>query len=295
MFSADAYGAYGMVAAIVIAVVIVISAWGTHSRIPWLKQPPARKLTVGAAAREIVETLSNRSLWVATGAGMFAAIANGLAGGLSTYFNLYFWELSPQELSYLVGAGFAASLLGIFGGPRIAAMLGKRHGAMIMFAAAIVAAVTPPILRLAGLLPPNGHPVILPMLMLETLLSGALTLMITISITSMIIDLAEDSELKTGRRSEALLVSADNLPKKAVAGVGVFAAGLIITLAEFPKGAKPGQVPAEALQEMAFIFIPSIIVLYAGAILSLWFYRLDKKSHEENLRLLRERAATAPE
>jgi GPH family glycoside/pentoside/hexuronide:cation symporter len=292
MFSREAYGSYAFVAAAVIAASILISTVGTHSRIPWLRKPPARKMTIKGSVREIIETLSNGSLWVSTAAGMFAAIANGVIGGLSTYFHVYFWELSPHELVYVVGAGFAASLLGIVLVPRIAARLGKREGAILMFGAAIVVAGTLPAMRLLGLLPENGHPAILPLVMAETLLAGALNLMTTISITSMILDIAEDSELKTGRRSEALLVSADNLLKKSVAGAGVFTSGLILTIVEFPQKARPGGVPAESLREMAMIFIPTVVVLYVGAIVSLWFYRLDRAGHEQNLRTLRERQET---
>jgi hypothetical protein len=40
---------------------------------------------------------------------------------------------------------------------------------------------------------------------------------------------------------------------------------------------------------MGLIFVPVIIVIYIGAILSLLVFRLDQSAHEENLRLLAER------
>jgi GPH family glycoside/pentoside/hexuronide:cation symporter len=290
LFDKDAYSSFALLAAVIMTVVILVSAAGTHHRIPWLKQPPQRRLTLGLAMREILETLANPALWLANAAGLFTAIATGFTGGLAIYFHVYFWELDPEKLSYLTIAGMAAAFLGIFLGPQITRRAGKRNGAILMFAALIVVSITPVALRLAGLLPPNGDPAILALIIAETVLTGSLTLMTTIAITSMIVDVAEDSELKTGRRSEGLLVSVDNILKKTVAGFGVFSASLIIGIADLPEKARPGNVPQESLDVMGMIYIPCIAAIYLCAIGSLFAFRLDEASHEENLRKLSERA-----
>jgi glycoside/pentoside/hexuronide:cation symporter, GPH family len=111
----------------------------------------------------------------------------------------------------------------------------------------------------------------------------------------MIIDVVEDSEVKTGRRSEGLLVSVDNIVKKSVAGFGVFSAGLVITLAGLPERARPGSVPEEALRDLGLMYIPGVIAIYIGAMLSLAAFRLDQTSHERNLEILRDRASGPPE
>ena len=45
------YERYGLVAAVIMAAAILISAIGTHSYIPYLRQPPEQASTSGCAAR----------------------------------------------------------------------------------------------------------------------------------------------------------------------------------------------------------------------------------------------------
>ncbi len=294
LFGAIGYQRYALFASVVIAICILVSTWGTHSRIPWLKQPPARKLNARLLVKEIIETLANASLWLVNGAGLFTAIATGFIGTISTFFHIYFWGLDAKQLSWLTVSGVVAAFAGVFLAPRITKALGKKRGAMLMLFLLMLVSITPVALRLLDLLPHNGSPFVLAIVMLETGLMGGLTLMTTIALTSMIIDVVEDSEVKTGRRSEGLLVSVDNIVKKSVAGFGVFSAGLVITLAGLPEKARPGSVPEETLHELGLMYIPCVIVIYVGAMLMLAAFRLDQSSHERNLEILRERTAEQP-
>lgn len=291
LFGEVGYQRYAFFASVVIGISILVSTWGTHSRIPWLKQPPARKLTFRLLVREIIETLANASLWLVNSAGLFTAIATGFIGTISTFFQIYFWGLDSKQLSWIPIGGMVAALIGVVLAPRITKLLGKKRGAMLMLFLLMLVSITPVTLRLLGLLPDNDSPMILMLVVLETSITGGLTLMTTIALTSMIIDVVEDSEVKTGRRSEGLLVSVDNIVKKSVAGFGVFSAGLILTVVGLQEGARPGTVPQEALHEMGLFYIPCVIAIYIGAMLSLAAFRLDEASHERNLDVLRQRAA----
>lgn len=295
LFVRASYSTYGMVAAVVIATSILLCAIGTHSRIPTLRQPPERKATSRVVFRELIETLANRSLWTANAAGLFTAIATGLVGGLSTYFQVYFWGLTPSQLSYLPIVGIVAAALGILIGPQITRRLGKKCGGMAIFAALALASTLPVSLRLLDLLPPNGTTTLFAILIAEALTVGALTLMGSMAITSMIVDVAEDSELKTGRRSEGLLVSVDNVLKKTTSGVGVFGASLILAAADLSARISPDQVSDANMAKMGLAYVPAIWLIYGGAILGLLAFRLDESTHQDNLRRLQERHVRAAE
>ncbi len=286
------YGHYAMLAGSVISLAILVSTISTHRRIPWLHQAPTRKLTPRQLIRELAETLSNRALWLANGAGLFVAIATGMVGGLATYFHVYFWELTPRQLSYLPLAGIVAALIGILGGPWLTRVFGKRQAAIGMFAALIVASIASISLRLLDLLPPNGSDAILYIQLGETIAVQALTLMSTVAITSMIMDIAEDSEVKTGRRSEGLLVSVDNVLKKTTAGAGVFFASLVLSAAGLSDQVRPGEVSTASLWTMGAVFVPAIVFIYGGAIAMLLIFRLDEGAHSDNLAILKERRQT---
>ena len=148
-------------------------------------------------------------------------------------------------------------------------------------------------LRLLGLMPENGTNLLFGILIVDFMANGAMAIMTGIMLQSMIADVVEDSEVKTGRRSEGLLFSADNLFKKIVSGVGVFVSGVLLAYVAFPQGAKPGQVDPDLLRNLALIYLPTIGGFYAVAITCLFLYRIDKTTHEENLRKLQEGAMEA--
>mgnify|MGYP005823974471 FL=1 len=289
----DGYLAYSAVSAVLIFVVILVATAGTHSRIPYLVQPPTRKITFKAMAREVAHTLNNRAFVIATLTGMFIAVAAGSKNGLEIYFALYFWELTQGQLAILTTVSVAGSLAGVVVAPHIARAMGKKHGAILMFASALAVGITPIALRLVGLMPPNGTDLLFWILLTETFFNSGMAVATGVMLFSMVADVVEDAEVKTGRRSEGLLLSADNLFKKIVSGVGIFIAGAVLSMVSFPEGARRGEVSPEILQNMGLIYLPLVTLLYGMGIVCLSLFNIDKAKHEDNLRILDEAGAKA--
>jgi Na+/melibiose symporter-like transporter len=109
----------------------------------------------------------------------------------------------------------------------------------------------------------------------------------------MIADVVEDSELRTGRRSEGLLFSASSLVAKAVSGIGIFASGLLLLAIHFPRKAQPGHVPPEVIRHLALVYVPTIFILYGLALTFLMGYRITRASHQETLERLAANAEQA--
>jgi len=105
-------------------------------------------------------------------------------------------------------------------------------------------------------------------------------------IAAMIADVVEDSELKTGRRSEGIFFAANSFAQKAVNGFGVVVAGQILAVIQFPTQAKPGDVPSEVLFNLAFFYVPVLMVFYLAAVAALSIYDINREGHLDNLRLL---------
>jgi hypothetical protein len=127
----EGYRHYGLAAAILILLAILVSAVGTHGFIPYLKRPPARgRLGMRGIFRELGETLSNRSFLALFGAGVFAAMGAGLQAALSIYINTYFWELSSNQISVLVLSSFASAVIAFVAAPVLSRRLGKKRAAI---------------------------------------------------------------------------------------------------------------------------------------------------------------------
>lgn len=103
---------------------------------------------------------------------------------------------------------------------------------------------------------------------------------------SMVSDLVEQAEVKTGRRSEGVFFAANTFIMKVTTGIGVMAAGIVLTLAQIPPGAAPDQTPDAALVTLGWWYLPAVLLLRLLMVLSILPYSVDRKKHEENLQKL---------
>jgi glycoside/pentoside/hexuronide:cation symporter, GPH family len=283
------YFGYGMASAIVIGLTIFISAIGTQNRIPYLSKPRRRTMTLTAMLREIGATINNRSLFALLVAGILMSICNGAKAGLEIYFGLYFWELSQSQLANLVAASLIGIVFGVGLAPLLARRLGKRAAAATVLVSGILGNGGPVLARLLGVMPANHTPALFGILFVDAAFTFCVATATTILMTSMLNDVVEDVEVKTGRRSEGLLLAADTLCRKLVSSLGIFIAGLTLTLIGFPRKAERGTVPAQLVGKLAYAYV-IMTVLFTLALCMLYFYRIDRGVHEGNLRTLRRRA-----
>lgn len=290
-FNRDAYALYGVIAAALILVAILVSAWGTHGHIRHLrKAPPRRALGLKAIFHEIFATLFRRDFAALFAANLFGAIATGVSASLSFYFYAYFWGFGPQQTGLITMSVFASAILGGGLAPAISRRLGKRRGAVIIGVLAGLVLPLPIILRLFGLLPPNGDPLVFWTVLGVTLIDVGLVICFQTLVASMVADLVEQAELATGRRSEGVFFSANTFIRKSVQGLGVMAASLVLTMAAFPKGATPDQVGPASLVRLGATYVPVIWLLWTCMILAVARYRLSRADHEANMAALAGRA-----
>ena len=104
--------------------------------------------------------------------------------------------------------------------------------------------------------------------------------------SSMIADLVEDAEVRTNKRSEGVFFASVTFIRKTTQGIGVVAAGLLLSYSEFPEGATPDQVPVSVVHDLATIYVPLVILLWSLMILCISMYQVDRTTHEENLQSL---------
>jgi Na+/melibiose symporter-like transporter len=284
------YLPYSICGALLIFAAILVSSITTHKQIPYLRQVPVRKLDIKRTAGEILHTLTNRNFFVLAGAGILNAVAGGLHHSLTLYFNLYYWALSQTQLSILATTATVAVILGVSLAPIVSAWLGKKRATIILYLTALTLMVGPLVLRMLGLAPENGTTALIVLLVGGTLVSGTLAAATTILLISMLADVVEEAEVTTGRRSEGLIFSADQLFKKIVSGMGVFVSGLILGWINFPRDAVRGAVEQPILDALALSYLPAFFLFAGAGAFGLFFLTGTRESHEANLQTLRERS-----
>ncbi|MDH5620149.1 MAG: MFS transporter [Gammaproteobacteria bacterium] len=292
-FNRDSYELLGIVASVLILLSIVVCVLGTRSRIKHLKQPPPqRRITVATVFREIFETLSNRSFLALFVAAMLGAVATGLAASLAFYFYTYFWEFTSIQTGLITMGVFVAAIIGFILAPVITRRVGKKTGAMAVGLVAFIGAPLPIALRLLGLLPENGTPFVFWFVFIAGIIDLGLIICFQILYASMMADLVEQSELRTGRRSEGVFFSSITFIRKSVQGFGLMMASLVLYWAKFPTGATVEQVSDEAIWRLGAYYVPTILIIWMLMMAVISAYRLNRAEHEENLRKLAVRQST---
>ena len=280
---------YGLTASIVIFISIYVSAIGTHKHIPHLRKPPSSApFSFTKTKKEIKETLSNRSFFALFVSALLQAVAAGVSTSLSIYFSRHFWELTTTEIGYMNLPYFFSAFIALMLAPRVSRWLGKKKGGMTVLGLAFAMAPMPYILRVLGLFPENGTDTLFWTLVVFNTVEVTLIIMSSSLIAAMIADVVEDSEVKTGRRSEGIFFAANSFAQKAVNGLGVVVAGQILAIIQFPTKAEPGQVPEETLFDLAYIYVPTLLFFYLFALAVLSVYKINREDHSENLRKLAE-------
>ncbi len=280
---------YGLTASIVIFVSIYVSAIGTHKHIPYLRKPPtSTPFSFTKTKKEMKETLSNRSFFALFVSALLQAVAAGVSTSLSIYFSRHFWELTTTQIGYMNLPYFFSAFIALMLAPKVSRWLGKKKGGMTILGLAFAMAPMPFILRVFGLFPENGTDTLFWTLVVFNTVEVTLIIMSSSLIAAMIADVVEDSEVKTGRRSEGIFFAANSFAQKAVNGLGVVVAGQILAIIQFPTKAKPGQVPEATLFDLAYIYVPTLLFFYLFALAVLSVYKINREDHSENLRKLAE-------
>lgn len=290
------YHAYGVAAAIVIFCAIMTSSLGTHRAIPWLKRPAVREghAARGNPFRDIRRALASRSAIVILMAGMLYSLAMGLAGGLAPYIYSYFWALTPQQISLLLSSGFLSALVALFCAPWLSRRFDKRRASILITIAIVTTSPISLILRLLGLFPADGAPLLIPLLFVTVAVSSAMLIVQGILFSSMLADVVEESEVRTGQREEGVFFAANIFVQKCVSGLGVFASSALLTLADFPAHANPGAVPEQIITNLSEYYIAAFVLLNFASMACVITFRITRTKHQENLEILALRRQETP-
>jgi len=286
-FNIGGWNTYGSIAAVFIFIAVLICAAGTHSHIPHLKAPPAaRKLSIGKIFTEIFETVSNpsfRALFLAT---LFGLIASGISATLNQYINTIFWGFNGQQIAAITGAVYISAILALIIAPIVGKTFGKKRGAITIGALAFSIAPLPVILRLLGLLPPNGSDELFNIILFITIFDLALIIATQMLMGSMVADIVEDSEIQTGRRSEGIFFAGISFIRKLSQGAGVLTATAVLSVAGFSAGGGAAGASEDSIRLLGWGYAISLLTAWTLMLVCVSFYKISRQSHADNLATL---------
>ena len=171
---------------------------------------------------------------------MCAYTNQGISYALANYFYAYAWQLSPGALQLLPLTLFVGASAAFVIAPRIGRTTSKPRAAcaFVICGATVYASFCA--LFLFGLLPPPGWSrvaVLFPLFAIQT----ALSVSSFILGASMMADVVEESQARTGRRNEGVFFAGSFFVQKCTSGLGIAVAGGILALAGLQDKIGPGR------------------------------------------------------
>jgi glycoside/pentoside/hexuronide:cation symporter, GPH family len=286
-----AYAPYAAALAVLMAITIFWSAYGTRAVIPYLPKPPPQEhlRVLGVLRRTLTDLVAAMRCgsfrWLFGGV-LIVYIMVGVDGALNIYIYTYFWEFNRNEIVALAPAYPIGILLGALFAPKFLGRFGKRFGVMFGTASWAAWQIVPIAARLLGWLPENGDGLLVPMLIVMRVIQGASTVQANVAFGSMVADTVDEHELNTGKRQEGIFFATSSFSAKAASGMGNIIAGFALDLISWPRGPHiktAADVPADAIVELGMLYGPYV----AGCgFISVWCYtryRLTRERHAEIL------------
>ncbi len=261
------YPTFGLIVGGLIIAWSLLSAFGTLREVPYLLQPVQEtpKFSFRRSFDEVMLALKSRNfrlLFIIFL--MFSGLA-GVGGVFDIYMNTYFWGLTSTELQYFVLSGFGA--LASFATVPILQRTVDKHTLLLTFLSAFMTlAILKVCLRFWGVLPENGEPSLLVFLVLHGIVMTYLLTTCGIMVGSLVADLVDEQELRTGLRQEGVFASAISFASKATSSVGILVGGLLLDFViVFPRQAAFGSVDDDTLFLLALndgVIIPALFFIH---------------------------------
>ncbi|MCG8589683.1 MAG: MFS transporter [Proteobacteria bacterium] len=290
---ASNYAHYAWMSAGVVLVSIAVTTYFTRKEIPHLPGTgERRRFDWRAPIRDVRQALQNRNFRWLFAALLFIGASSGVVVSLGYYANVYFWEFSSSQVAVL----FACSVVGVGIGFALLRPLVKRFEKKSLVYAALVTLVANgcwwPGARLLEWLPENGHPILFPLAILNSIVLSGSAMMIQTLGASIVADIVDEHEVETGERSEGVFFAAMGFSMKIPTGIGQLVGGILYDVIGLEPGLQPGEVAPDVLFQLGLIAGPvmSLTFLIPGLILTR--YRLDRVRHAA-LRAILDRRASA--
>jgi len=277
----------GVICTVLIVVFVLIFALGLRRFIPRLRQYQVDKApSPRQFFRQVADVFRSASARFIVLSGVLYYAGVGTYVALWVYIYSYFWEFTNEQISIIAIPMALAALILPPVMARWAAGREKKTVAITGLLGAMAINVVPISLRLLGFFPVNGSEALFWIMVVAGFFETCLFLVFDICWRSMIADLTEQTELKTGRRNEGVISSTITFSTKCADALGTLIAGILLSLIAFPTETAVGDVPPDIIAKLGLIYGPLVFLIWMGVVLSVSRYRVSRSHHQETLEKL---------
>ena len=268
-----------------------LCVYGTRDQIPVLHDVDHQRVSVFDNWQDLKSLLQSKSYLSVCIAWLVMTTSGGILAVVGTYTFLYGYEMASEEYTLVRLAYIPGMILCLPAAAWLTGLLDKKWTviATSIFCAFMVG--LPHTLKLFGLFPANDSVWMLPTLIGMMTIGLAFLLVVPVVIDSQLGDVADEHELKTGRRSEGMVYAFRTFAIKATSSVGNLIGGFGLQIIGFPDNATTETITQETLNGLFFMMGPLYWIICFTGMLFMGMYQLNKTKHAEIIKELKERRA----
>ena len=285
----DHYLPFAIVSALVMAVLMAVSAYRTMDVIPHLPSigSAGRRFRVGLVFSDLFSALQSipfRALFLGH---LVCTVYWGMSGTLALHLKTFYWELDSFGMQWWQYAGIVGGIVGFPMTLYFNRLLDKKWTVILGVVGCVLAVTGPVMLDLAGLMLDKGQ-LLMWLLVCMAFLSAFAIAPVSVTVASMMGDMADEHELRKGTRQEGVYFAAFHFAEKGTGALAPLLAGIAVDLVQLDPGSVPGEVPAQVLFDFGLIYaaMAGFVLL---AIWVFWPYNLNRRRHAEIVAALMQR------
>ncbi len=290
----EGYAQFGLFGAGLMALAVVGSAAAQHKIVAHL--PPHRPppFSLRGAFAEIFDAFREKAFVIFALGGLAAYVLQGMTFSITQYVNLYVWQFSDLAFQlYPVVLFFSVVLMFVIVGPLHRAW-GKPKSAAVAAIIGLVFYCTPYVLLLAGAWPTTGTTASTALLYAFLICANTASVVSIISATSMVAEIVEAFEERTGKRAEGTFYSGNWLVQKCATGGGILLTSLIVQSIDLAPGTPQSEVAGETIEQLVLLFVAAATALALIAAFWLGRFPITREQHEARVAARRAKSPDFP-
>lgn len=273
-----AYPMLGLTTSVLILVFGLACYFGTRKYIPILQashKPPEQAFHLKNMIVDMIRIFKNLPFRSVAFAYMFNNLASAIVSNLGLHVFTYTFSLDSQKIAVIVGAQFATSILGQPLWTVITKKIDKKNALRLAIVISIASSLLFALLVLnRGIVSQN----VLYFLPFSILAGFGLGGMFTVPL-SMIADVIDQDELKSGERLEGIYFGSLTLFYKFSQSITLVLVGFLLDILKFDS-TRAEQLPSTAVSLGLFFAIGSFVA-FVCAYVSIGYYSLSRQKIEE--------------
>lgn len=196
---------------------------------------------------------------------------------LSLYIGGYLWQFTNPQKAVIAISPILMIIPIVIAATMLSKWLEKKRAVIFFALLYAVFSILPYALYFAGLMPPIGNAALFNIILLMHMLGFAGLLGVGILANSMLADISDLMDARTGKRQEGVLNAAFSFVQKLTFIIGTVIGAVSLILINFPKGAQPSATPQSAIDGLAIAAIATSLIFAALGIYAFSRYNYSRQ------------------